>query len=136
LTYNGHPLACAAGVATIEVYKEDRLIENAATLGKHLGSELEELKTRHPSVGDVRYIGLFSTIELVQNPAAKNPIPPNTMTEIGKYLRSHGVFTYIMSGPMGSMIFIVPPLCITKDQLDEGLSIIDEALALSDKVSA
>jgi taurine--2-oxoglutarate transaminase len=134
LTYNGHPLACAAAVATIEVYKEDRLIENAATLGKHLGAKLEEIKIGHSSVGDVRYIGLFSTIELVQNRKAKNPIPAATMAEIGRYLRSHGVFTYIMSGPMGSMIFIVPPLCITKDQLDEGLSVIGEALALSDKV--
>jgi len=68
LTYSGHTLACATALATINVYKEDKLIENAKAMGKVLGEELEEIKAKHPSVGDVRYIGLFSVIEVVGIP--------------------------------------------------------------------
>ncbi len=59
LTYSGHPLACAAGVATIQVYEDDHLIENAVKVGQYLGQRLEQIKSQHASVGDVRYIGLF-----------------------------------------------------------------------------
>lgn len=128
LTYSAHPLACAAGSATISVYEEDGLIENAANLGVYLGERLEILKTSHPSVGDVRYIGLFSALELVTNKASKEPCP--VMGAIGQFLRANGLFTFIF----GSVLFIVPPLCITAAQLDEGLSIIEQALAIGDKV--
>jgi taurine--2-oxoglutarate transaminase len=133
LTYNGHPLACAAAVATIEVYKDDRLIENATTVGKYLGEQLEKIKQDHQCVGDVRYIGLFSVIELVRNESSKQPLPTEIMSEIGKYLRANGVFTYLMSSVMGSMVFVVPPLCITESQLAEGLRVIDEALKIGDQ---
>jgi len=136
LTYSAHPLSCAAGVATVKVYEEDDLIENAAVVGKHLGARLEELKTKHPSVGDVRYIGLFSVIELVKDKATKTPMATRnataaqmkTMNEVGKYLRDHGLFTFIKA----NLIFVVPPLCITESQIDEGLAIIDQALNISD----
>jgi taurine--2-oxoglutarate transaminase len=133
LTYNGHALACAAALATIEVYDEDHLIENAATLGKYLGEALEDIKQRHPSVGDVRYIGLFSTIELVSNRVTKEIMPPAVMAEVGKILRQNGLFTFLMANNMGSMVFVVPPLCITQAQLDEGLAIVEEALEAADK---
>jgi taurine--2-oxoglutarate transaminase len=136
LTYNGHALACAAAVATIEVYEEDHLIENAATLGKYLGEALEDIKSRHPSVGDVRYIGLFSTIELVSNRATKEIFAPPVMAEVGKVLRQNGLFTFIMANNMGSMVFVVPPLCITREQLDEGLAIVEKALQVTDKAVA
>jgi taurine--2-oxoglutarate transaminase len=136
LTYNGHALACAAAVATIEVYEEDHLIENAATLGKYLGEALEDIKSRHPSVGDVRYIGLFSTIELVSNRITKEIFTPPVMAEVGKVLRQNGLFTFIMANNMGSMLFVVPPLCITKEQLDEGLVIVEKALLVTDKAVA
>ena len=136
LTYNGHALACAAAVATIEVYEEDHLIENAATLGKYLGEALEEIKSRHPSVGDVRYIGLFSTLELVSNRATKEIFTPTVMAEVGKVLRQNGLFTFIMANNMGSMVFVVPPLCITREQLDEGLAIVEKALQVTDKAVA
>jgi len=129
LTYSGHALACAAGLATIEVYEEDGLIENAAALGEYLGEALEEIKARHPSVGDVRYIGLFSAIELVKDRQTKEVFPPAVMAEVGKSLRQNGLFTFIMSNSMGSIVFIVPPLCITKEQLNEGLKIVETALA-------
>jgi taurine--2-oxoglutarate transaminase len=133
LTYNGHALACAAALATIEVYSEDHLIENAATVGRYLGEALEEIKARHPSVGDVRYIGLFSTIELVSNRSTKEIFAPSLMAEVGKVLRQNGLFTFIMANNMGSMVFIVPPLCITREQLDEGLAIVEKAVEVADK---
>ena len=133
LTYNGHALACAAAVATIEVYEEDGLLENAATLGKYLGEALEDIKERHPSVGDVRYIGLFSTIELVTNRESKEIFSPAVMAEVGKVLRQIGLFTFIMANNMGSLVFVVPPLCITKEQLDEGLALVEQALEVTDK---
>lgn len=122
LTYSGHPLACAAAVATMEVYEEDHLIENAATLGNYLGERLEEIKSKHPSVGDVRYIGLFSALELVKNRISKEPM--KDLAAFGKFLREHGLFTFIFQ----NVVFIVPPLCITQPELDEGLEIIEKAL--------
>jgi taurine--2-oxoglutarate transaminase len=136
LTYNGHALACAAALATIEVYVEDHLIENAAEVGKYLGKALEDIKTKHASVGDVRYIGLFSTIELVANQGTKEIFAPSVMAEVGKVLRQNGLFTFIMANNMGSMVFVVPPLCITKEQLNEGLAIVEKALEVADKVVA
>ena len=136
LTYNGHALACAAALATIEVYVEDHLIENAAEVGKYLGEALEDIKTKHASVGDVRYIGLFSTIELVANQGTKEIFAQSVMAEVGKVLRQNGLFTFIMANNMGSMVFVVPPLCITKEQLNEGLAIVEKALEVADKVVA
>jgi taurine--2-oxoglutarate transaminase len=135
LTYNGHALACAAGVATIEVYEKEKLIENAVTVGKQLGTALEGIKKNHHSVGDVRYIGLFSAIELVTNRETKQSFSPNAMTEVGKVLRQNGLFTFIMANNMGSIVFVVPPLCITNDQLNEGLAIVEKALEVTDKAA-
>lgn len=133
LTYNGHALACAAALATIEVYEEDKLIENAREVGKYLGEKLEAIKLRHPSVGDVRYIGLFSTLELVANRESKEIMPASVMAEVGKTLRQNGLFTFIMANSLGSMLFVVPPLCITREQIDEGLTIVEQALEVADK---
>ncbi len=133
LTYNGHALACAAALATIEVYEEDHLIENAATLGKYLGESLEAIKRKHISVGDVRYIGLFSAIELVKDRESKEIFASSVMAEIGKTLRESGLFTFLMANNMGSIVFVVPPLCITREQLDEGLALVEKALLVADK---
>jgi taurine--2-oxoglutarate transaminase len=135
LTYNGHALACAAALATIAVYEEDHLIENAARVGTHLGQALEGIKARHKSVGDVRYIGLFSAIELVVNRETKEIFAPAVMAEIGKVLRQNGLFTFIMANNMGSIVFVVPPLCITNEQLDEGLALVEKALEVTDKAA-
>lgn len=128
LTYSGHPLACAAGVATIDVYEEEGLLQNSTVVGKYLGQRLEEIKRDHVSVGDVRYIGLFTALEIVQNRQSKKAIDP--LNETGKYLREHGLFTFIFH----NVVFIVPPLCITQTQLDEGLEIIDQALKITDEL--
>lgn len=126
LTYSGHPLACAAGVATIDVYTEDNLLENANKVGSYLGKRLEEIKVKHSSVGDVRYIGLFTALEIVKDKNTKKPIDP--LVEIGKYFKDNGLFTFIFH----NVIFVVPPLCITEAQVDEGLEIIDRALEITD----
>jgi taurine--2-oxoglutarate transaminase len=138
LTYSAHPLACAAAVATLKVYEEDDLITNASQLGDYLGRKLEALKIEHPSVGDVRYIGLFSVIELVNDKETKQPLDAWTATEewsavmkeVGATLRQNGLFTFIKA----NMIFIVPPLCINALQLDQGLEIIEQALEITDAV--
>ena len=127
LTYSGHPLACAAGAATIDVYTEDGLLQNATKVGKHLGKRLEDIKLNHPCVGDVRYIGLFTALEIVGDKKTKKPIDP--LTETGKFLRDNGLFTFIFH----NVIFVVPPLCINASQVDEGLIIVEKALDLIDK---
>jgi len=139
LTYSAHPLSCAAGVAAVQSYEEDGLIENAAKVGDHLGKRLQEMKEEHLSVGDVRQIGLFAVIEVVKNKSTKEPSATRnapkeelrTMNEIGAYLREHGLFTFLKA----NMIFIVPPLCITEGQIDEGLNIIKGALKISDRIA-
>jgi len=136
LTYSGHPLACATAVATINVYKEDQLIENAQAMGKVLAEELEEMKAKHPSVGDVRYIGLFSVIEVVKDKESKEPMAPwnakpsemGAMADVAKFLRDNGLYTFVR----WNWIFAVPPLCITESQLKDGLAIIDKALEITD----
>ncbi|MBN2148686.1 MAG: aminotransferase class III-fold pyridoxal phosphate-dependent enzyme, partial [Anaerolineales bacterium] len=130
LTYSGHPLACAAAVATIDTYAEDGLIENSKRMGEYLGKRLEDIKERHVSVGDVRYIGLFTALEIVRNRKTKEPIDP--LTEVGKFLKANGLFTFIFH----NVIFVVPPLCINQAQIDEGLGIIEQALAISDGMVA
>jgi taurine--2-oxoglutarate transaminase len=129
LTYSGHPLACAAGVATIEVYEEDGLLENSTKIGKYLANRLEGIKDRHASVGDARHIGLFTALEIVSNKQTKKPIDP--LAETGKFLRDHGLFTFIFH----NVIFIVPPLCINETQIDEGLAIVEDVLKITDSVS-
>ena len=96
-------------------------------------STLEDIKSRHASVGDVRYIGLFSTIELVADQNTREIMSSAVMAEVGKTLRENGLFTFIMANNMGSMVFVVPPLCITREQLDEGLAIVEKALEVADK---
>jgi taurine--2-oxoglutarate transaminase len=122
LTYNGHALACAAALATIEAYEEDKIFENAKTVGAHLGQRLEELKQKHPSVGDARYIGLFTALEFVKNRETKEPLDP---TPLKSFLIANGVYVFAFK----NILFVVPPLVITKEQLDEGLDLIDDGLA-------
>mgnify|MGYP001155039612 FL=1 len=126
LTYSGHPLACAAGVATIDAYEEDGLLQNAVEVGRYLGTRLERMKSSHASVGDVRYIGLFSALEIVKDKAKKTPNDP--LSETGKFLRANGLFTFLFH----NILFVVPPLCITAAQLDEGLTIVEKALEITD----
>jgi len=136
LTYSGHPVSCAAAIATIDVYKEEGLIENAKAMGKVLGEELERLREKHPSVGDVRYIGLFSVIEVVKDRRTREPMVPwnasaremGVMARVRSALLERGLYTFVH----WNWIFVVPPLCITEAELKEGLTIIDEVLEMTD----
>lgn len=136
LTYSGHPLGCAAGIATIEYYKETGLIEEAKVRGRLLGSLLEDLKANHPCVGDVRYIGLFSAIELVKNKETREPLveygrdPEGTMKKIIGMLSSKGFHTYSHE----NNIIVAPPLIITDEELTDAMTIMDEVLGEVDKM--
>lgn len=139
LTYNSHPLACAAAIATIRVYEEDNLIENAERLGKVLARELSRLRERHPSVGDVRSIGLFSIVELVKDRKTREPLAPYNakpeqmalMNKLNAFFRENDVYTFIR----WNNFFVNPPLCITEEQLLEGLSIVDRGLEITDSAA-
>jgi taurine--2-oxoglutarate transaminase len=134
LTGAGHPVCCAAGVACMDVYVEENIFENVVKQGAYLGERLEALKAAHPCVGDVRYIGLFSMLELVKDKSTKEPLAPyaGTSPEMGaftSYLRSKHLYTFSRF----NVSFIAPPLVITKDELDYGLDIVDGALTEVDK---
>ncbi len=126
LTYSSHTLACAAGVAAVQAYKDEGVIEHAARMGKVLDEILADLKARHPSVGDARNIGLFSAIELVKDRTTKEPL---IVPEIAKQARAQGLSVMTPA----NMVAISPPLIITESQLKEGMTIIDGLLGLADK---
>jgi taurine---2-oxoglutarate transaminase len=140
LTYNSHAVGCAAAIACINVYKEDKLIENARAMGEILKAELHKLKEKHPSVGDVRAIGLFSLIELVKDRATHEPLTPynpspselGPMPAFNAFLRENGLFTFVR----WNTVFANPPLIIDEAQLREGLAIIDRGLELVDRAVA
>lgn len=137
LTYSSHPVSLAAALATIRVYEEDRLIENAARLGPVMRAHHERLYARHPSVGAHRNLGLFGVLDLVRSRDPFTPLTPfngtsDEMKAIGKYLRDHGLYTMIAN----NSIHTNPPLSITEDQLAEGFAIIDAALDLADEAVA
>ena len=124
LTYFGHPMSCAAAIATLKVYSEENLIENSTNMGIVLGEGLEEIKQKHTIVGDVRYIGLFSVIELVKDRETKEPLQAGLMSEIKSNLLAEGLTTFVNK----NMIFICPPLCINQEELSIGLQIIDRTI--------
>lgn len=134
LTYNSHPLACAAALATIAVYEEDGLIENARRLGVVMRGLLEDLQSRHPSVGATRNIGLFGIVELVRNRETLEPMAPFNgaspeMKELGQFFRQEGLYTFVR----WNTFFANPPLCITEEELREGFAIIDKGLDITDR---
>lgn len=140
LTYNSHPMSCAAALATLQVYEEDKLVERAEKMGQVLARELHRLKEKHPSVGDVRSIGLFSILELVKDRKTREPLVPfnarpdqmGAMAKIGAFFRENGLYTFVR----WNNFFVNPPLCITEAELMEGLAIVDKALDLSDQAIA
>jgi taurine--2-oxoglutarate transaminase len=137
LTYSGHPLACASAVASIEAFREEAIVENAAEMGGAFADELRGLQERHPSIGEVRGLGCFWGIELVRNRETREPFVPFNATgeafapvaRVAKAALERGL--YLMTH--WNVIMVVPPLTITRDELDEGIGILDEALALADE---
>lgn len=134
LTYNGHPISLAAAVANIRVMQEDGLVERAQAMGPVMAAHLRNLGEEHPSVGDVRSIGLFGVIELVKNRRTREPMAPFNATsppmeELRRFLLDRGLFLYTH----WHTLLLLPPLIITKEQLAEGFACIDESLEIADR---
>src|SRR5712691_10186896 len=140
LTYSGHVLGCAAAVASIEAFREEGIVENSAAMGEVLAEELPRLAGRHPSIGDIRGKGLFCGLELVRNRETREPLVPfnasgeaaapvarltKAALERGLYLMTHW-----------NVVMVCPPLTITREELDEGVAILDDVLAIADEYYA
>jgi taurine--2-oxoglutarate transaminase len=135
LTYSSHPLGCAAALATIRVYEEDGLIENARRRGAKMKELLSGLQARHRSVGATRSIGLFGIVELVRSRRTRQPMAPfngtsEEMVALGHFFRQEGLYTFVR----WNTFFTNPPLCITEAELREAFDIIDRGLEITDKV--
>lgn len=133
LTYSGHSLACAAGVACVNYYQEHHILEHVNRVGKVLGEILEEMKEKHRTIGDVRYIGLFSAVELVKDKKTREPLVPyadrsGAMGRIIQLLTDRGFSTYGRE----NNINITPPLIITEQQLREEMKKFDEVMDIVD----
>ncbi|MDA8292059.1 MAG: aminotransferase class III-fold pyridoxal phosphate-dependent enzyme [Actinomycetota bacterium] len=133
LTYNSHPVGLAAALATIRVYEEDGLVENAARMGEVMRRHHEELASRHPSVGAVRNIGLFGCLEIVRNRTTGEPMAPFNssspeMAQLLRFMLDNGVFVNLH----WNQVMTNPPLCITEAQLAEGFEVLDRALEITD----
>ena len=136
LTYTSHPVSLAAAVANIQVLKDDHLVEHAASMGPVLHKLLTDLGESHPSVGDVRSIGLFGIIEVVKDRKTKEPMAPwngnsPEMVALRKACLDRGLYVYTH----WHTILIIPPLIITEEQLREGFAVIDEALKITDQAA-
>src|SRR5206468_13021905 len=137
LTYSGHPLACASAVASIGVFREERIVENVAEHGRYLADALRSLQERHPSIGDVRGLGLFWGLELVRNRETREPLVPFNaggeaaapVTRLAKAAMERGLYLFVH----WNVVMIAPPLTITREELDEGLAVLDDVLALADE---
>src|SRR5881398_3103312 len=137
LTYSGHPLACASAVASIEAFKEEGIVENAAEMGDVFAKGLHGLQERHPSIGDVRGLGCFWALELVRNRETREPLVPFNATgeaaapiaRLAKAAMERGLYLFVH----WNVIMIAPPLTITRDELDEGLATLDDVLAIADE---
>lgn len=136
LTYSAHAVGCAAGLEVLNIYEDENLIENAAEMGKYIDEKVALLAQKHPSIGDFRNTGLLGCIELVKNRTTKEPMAPFNakpsemliMNQVAAKIKELGMYTFVR----WNYIFIAPPLCITKEQIDEGLSIISQAISIAD----
>lgn len=141
LTYSGHPLACAAGVAVIETMREEGIVENAKTIGDEvIGPALQRMKEKHPSIGEVRGRGCFWGIELVKNretremlaPFNASPAQMGAVGELGKAAMSRGLSLMLH----WNVIMVAPPLIITPNEATRGLEILDDVLGIADEAVA
>jgi taurine--2-oxoglutarate transaminase len=137
LTYSAHSVCCAAALATIDVYQQEGLLDNATEMGQYLEQQVEQLKNIHPAIGDFRNTGLLGCIELVRNRQSREPTTPwnasgDDMEPTNRMLakiRELGMFTFVR----WNWIFVAPPLNINRSQIDEGLEIISQAIAIADE---
>ncbi len=137
LTYSGHPLACASAVASIEIFKDEGIVDHARVLGAEvIGPELVKIADRHPSVGEVRGLGVFWAVELVRDPATHEPLVPynasgaaaRPMIDFAAACTQRGLWPMVHF----NRTHVVPPCTITEQEVREGLAILDEALDVAD----
>jgi taurine--2-oxoglutarate transaminase len=133
LTYNAHPMSLAAAIANLNVLKEDDLVGNSERMGRVMAGLLDDLKAEHPSVGDVRSIGLFGLVELVKDRRTKEPMAPFNgsspeMNRLGAFFKEHGLYVFIH----WNTFFANPPLSITEAELRAAFDIINQALEITD----
>jgi taurine--2-oxoglutarate transaminase len=137
LTYSAHPVSCAAGLEVLKIYEGENMIENAAAMGRYMEQRMEALKQKHWSIGDFRNTGLLGCIELVKNRETKEPMAPfnakpaemEVMNKVAAKIKELGMYTFVR----WNYIFTCPPLCISEEQIDEGLEIISQAIAIADE---
>jgi taurine---2-oxoglutarate transaminase len=138
LTYSGHPLACASAVASIEIFKEEGIVEHARDMGAEvIGPELTRIAENHPSVGEVRGIGMFWAVELVRDRDTHEPLVPFNaagtaaapMGELAAACKERGMWPFTHF----NRLHVVPPCTTSADELREGLAILDEALKVADQ---
>jgi taurine---2-oxoglutarate transaminase len=140
LTYSGHPLACASAVASIEAFKEEGIVEHAAEMGPVFAEQLRGLQNKHPSIGEVRGLGCFWGIELVKSRETREPLVPFNATgeafapvaRVYKAALDRGL--YLMTH--WNVVMVCPPLTITREELEEGIAVLDEALTVADEYAA
>ena len=137
-TYEAHPLTLAPAVAAIGEYRRLNLIERAQEMGEYLGAKLQALKADHPSVGDVRGLGLFWAVELVRNRKTKEPFNTKQDKISGKPLLVDAIAADMMKKGVSiqawlSHFVIAPPLVISREEIDEGTRALDSALHLADE---
>jgi taurine---2-oxoglutarate transaminase len=133
LTYSGHPVCCAAAVANLRIYEEERVFANVERQGRYLGSRLESIKQKYRCVGDVRYKGLFSVLELVKEKTSREPLAPfnGSSPEMAK-LTAHLKSKHLNAFSRFNMLWVCPPLIINEEELRAGLDIVEEGLAIVD----
>jgi taurine--2-oxoglutarate transaminase len=130
LTYNSHPLGCATALATLQVYEDDQLIENARKMGRVMKDLLAGLQAKHAIVGATRSLGLFGIVELVKDRTSMEPLAPfngtsEPMKKLGRFFREEGLYTFVRM----NTFFTNPPLTITDEELRHGFDVIDRGLA-------
>jgi taurine---2-oxoglutarate transaminase len=136
LTFSGHDLGCAAGIATLQAFEEENLIENSRILGEHMTERLQVMKEHHPSIGDVRGLGLYQVVELVWDRSTRERLSPWTQHSKPSQLISRIVKGALEKGVSFSArwnyVFLAPPLIITHKELDYALDVLDELLIYAD----
>ena len=137
LTYSGHPLACASAVASITAFREEGIIDNARRLGEEvIGPRLREIAEKHPSVGDVRGLGVFWAVELVKDRSTREPLVPfnasgdaaRPMSALAAACKERGLWPFVHF----NRTHVVPPCTTTPGEAEEGLAILDDALDVAD----
>ncbi|HTQ27068.1 MAG TPA: aminotransferase class III-fold pyridoxal phosphate-dependent enzyme [Puia sp.] len=137
LTYSAHPVCCAAAREVLDIYEDEKLLENAKAMGQYLEQSMQALKNIHPCIGDFRNTGLLGCLELVRNRESREPMAPfnakasemTVMNKVAARLKELGMYTFVR----WNYVFIAPPLCINREEMDEGLSILSRALEVADE---